>query len=80
MQITREENSISSMTIHREMTVGEVITRHPEKAAIFMKHGCPDMRQGFFAVMANFMKIKWAAFVHRIDVEQLESELNEVRP
>ena len=62
--------------IHREMTVGEVIRENPEKVAVFLKHGCPDMRRGFFRLMATFMKIKWAAAFHRINIDELERELN----
>lgn len=62
--------------ISAEMRVREVLNRHPQAAEVFLKHGCPDMRKGFFALMARIMRVRWAAFVHRIPCDRLVADLN----
>jgi hypothetical protein len=36
------------------------------------------MRKGMFAVSAHFMKVRWAARAHHIELEKLLGSLNEV--
>lgn len=65
------------MQITPNMRVSEVLERWPSTYEIFAKNGCPEMRRGFFAMMAKIMKLRWAATVHRIPLERLLQELNE---
>jgi hypothetical protein len=58
------------------MRVHDVLRRHPQTAEVFLLHGCPDMRQGFFAVMARIMRVRWAARVHGIPCDRLVADLN----
>ena len=67
------EGSITSA-----MKVSDIIQRYPETCEVFRSHGCPDMRKGFFALMARIMPIKWAARMHRIPVDALLRDLNAV--
>jgi hypothetical protein len=57
--------------ISAEMKVAEVIRRWPETAEIFLSRGCPDMRSGFFLMMAGLMSVRNAARVHRLELEPL---------
>ncbi len=59
-----------------EMRVWDVIRRHPETFEVFRRHGCPDMRQGIYALSARMMKVRWAARMHHIDPEALLQDLN----
>ncbi len=68
-----KEESITSA-----MKVSEIIQRYPETCEVFRNYGCPDMRKGFFALMARIMSIKWAARMHRIPVDALLRDLNAV--
>jgi hypothetical protein len=65
------------MRITAEMRVSEVLRKWPATHAIFLNNGCPEMRRGFFSLMARIMKLRWAAGVHRIPLETFISELNE---
>jgi Domain of unknown function (DUF1858) len=58
------------------MRVHEVLRRHPLTAEVFILHGCPNMRRGFFAVMARVMKVRWAARMHGIPCDGLVADLN----
>lgn len=60
------------------MKVWDVITEHPETYEIFRRHGCPDMRTGLYAMSAHLMNVGWAARMHKIPVDALLTELNEV--
>jgi glyoxylase-like metal-dependent hydrolase (beta-lactamase superfamily II)/rhodanese-related sulfurtransferase len=59
-----------------DTNVSDIITHHPQTVAIFLDHGCPDMRGGFFAVMARVMPLRWAAMIHRIPLPVLINDLN----
>jgi hypothetical protein len=59
------------------MKVAEVVRRHPETVEVFLARGCPDMRRGFFNVIARLMSVRAAARVHRLDLEALLEDLNE---
>lgn len=63
--------------IRPEMKVAEVIDRHPETVEIFFEYDCPDMRGGFFRMMASIMSVRAAAWMHGIPLEDLLRDLNE---
>jgi len=58
--------------ITREMTIEEVIRRHPDTIPVFRKFGldCMDCQ------IAAFEAVEHGAGVHRVDVEKLLEELN----
>lgn len=65
-----------SQEIGPTMKVSTIIRRHPSSVGVFLAHGCPDMRSGFFAFMARIMPVRWAARIHRIPLAELLDELN----
>jgi hypothetical protein len=65
------------MRITPDMRVSEVLREYPASYAVFQRNGCPEMRRGFFSLMARLMKLRWAATVHRIPLQRLVDELNE---
>lgn len=64
--------------INADMKVWDVVQEFPETYGVFRQYGCPDMRKGMFAVSAHFMKVRWAAKAHHIDLDKLLHDLNEV--
>lgn len=58
--------------ITRDMTIEEVIRRHPETIPVFRRFGldCMDCQ------IAQFEALEHGAGVHRVDVEKLLAELN----
>lgn len=64
--------------IRPDSKVAEVIERYPETVEVFLDYDCPDMRTGFFRIMASIMSVRAAAWVHGIPLEELVKELNEV--
>ena len=58
------------------MRVSSILSRWPTTRDVFRTHGCPDMRRGIFAITARIMPLRWAARMHKIDLEQLLRELN----
>jgi hypothetical protein len=58
------------------MHVSSILSRWPATFDVFRTHGCPDMRRGIFAITARIMPLRWAARIHKIDLEQLLRELN----
>lgn len=59
-----------------DMKVAEVIRHCPAAADVFLARGCPDMRRGFFNLMARLMSVRNAARVHKIELEPLLEDLN----
>jgi hypothetical protein len=59
-----------------QMKVAEVIRRCPETIDVFIARGCPDMRRGFFNLMARVMSVRNAARIHKIPLEPLLEDLN----
>jgi hypothetical protein len=59
-----------------DMKVAEVIHRCPAAADVFLARGCPDMRRGFFNLMARLMSVRNAARVHKIELGPLLEDLN----
>jgi hypothetical protein len=71
------EEKMKEQDITPDMRVWEVIQEHPETFEVFRRHGCPDMRSGIFALSAHVMKVKWAAKMHRIPLDELMTDLNQ---
>jgi hypothetical protein len=63
-------------TITADMKVAKVIDMCPEAVDIFLGRGCPDMRSGFFNMMAHLMSVQRATRIHKIDLEPLLDDLN----
>jgi hypothetical protein len=61
-----------------DMKVAEVLRRCPETVDIFLGRGCPDMRRGFFNLMARLMSVRNAARMHKLELAPLLAELNKV--
>ncbi len=64
-------------TINPKQKVFDLIEQHPQTFKVFSKHGCPDMRQGFYSFMARIMSIRNAARIHRIPIKELVNDLEE---
>lgn len=61
-----------------DMKVAEVIRRCPAAVEVFLARGCPDMRRGFFNVMARLMSVRSAARMHKLELAPLLEDLNKV--
>jgi hybrid cluster-associated redox disulfide protein len=59
-------------TITGEMTIGEVLKKHPESLKVFLSHGL--MCVG--CAVARFENIRQGATAHGIDVDALLNDLN----
>ena len=62
--------------ITADLKVAEVIRRCPAAVDVFRSRGCPDMRRGFFSVMARIMSVRNAARIHKIELGPLLDDLN----
>lgn len=62
-------------TVDPNQKVADVLEQHPQTYQVFKKYGCPDMRDGFFSIMARIMSIRNAARIHRIELEDLLNDL-----
>ncbi len=62
--------------ITKEMTIGEIIRRHPQTMAVFEKYGlnCSDCQ------IADLEELQHGAGVHKANMGQLLAELNRVIP
>lgn len=60
--------------ITRDMTIADIIARHPQTIAVFRAFGlsCQECQ------IADFEELEHGAGVHNINVEQLLDELNRV--
>jgi hypothetical protein len=67
-----------SSSITPNQKVAELLDRHPQTYQVFRKYGCPDMRDGFFSLMARIMSIRNAARIHRIPLDDLMKDLKKV--
>ena len=58
--------------ITKEMTINQILTRHPETLPVFQRHGldCYDCQ------IAEFEQLEHGATVHKVDIETLLTELN----
>ena len=59
-----------------DMKVAEVIQRCPATIEVFLVRGCPDMRRGFFNLMARLMSVRSAAWMHKLELDPLLEDLN----
>lgn len=59
--------------IDKDMTIGDIIRKHPQTIAIFERYGldCHDCQ------IADFEAVEHGASVHKVDVNKLLQELNE---
>lgn len=64
-------------TIEPKRKVADLLEEHPHSYHVFRKYGCPDMRKGFFSLMARMMSIRNAALIHRIPLDELLDDLEE---
>jgi len=62
------------VTITKEMSIGEVVQKHPETVPVFMRHGLGCLG----CALARFENIQQGAVAHGIDVDALMKALNEV--
>jgi hybrid cluster-associated redox disulfide protein len=60
--------------ISRDMTIEDILRKHPQTAAVFRKFGLDCME----CQIAAFEAVEHGAGVHRVDVEVLLKELNRV--
>ncbi len=62
------------MTITKDNTIEEIVSKHPETMIVFMKHGlhCVGCH------VAAFESIEQGAEAHGIDVDALVADLNKV--
>jgi hybrid cluster-associated redox disulfide protein len=60
--------------IAKEMTIGEIIRRYPQTLPIFERYGltCNECQ------IADYEALEHGAGVHKVDVDKLLEELNEV--
>ena len=58
--------------ITKEMTISEILRRHPETLPVFERYGldCYDCQ------IAEFEELEHGASVHKVDIDQLVHELN----
>lgn len=62
--------------ITADMKIAEVIRRCPATVDVLLGRGCPDMRRGFFSLMARLMSVRNAARMHRLALGPLVDDLN----
>ena len=62
------------MTITKENTIEEVVTKYPESVMVFMKHGlhCVGCH------VSAFESVEEGAMAHGIDVDALVADLNKI--
>lgn len=61
------------MTIKKNMSITDVVARHPKTIAVFMRFGM----HCFGCAVAQFENIEQGALAHGIDVDKLIVALNE---
>ncbi len=62
-------------SINPDQKVAHLVEKYPQTFQVFQKYGCPDMREGFFSLMARIMSIRNAARIHRIPLNDLVADL-----
>lgn len=65
--------------IDPDQKVADLVEQHPSPWEVFKSYGCPNMREGFFALMARIMSIRNAARIHRIPLDELLTDLEKAR-
>jgi hybrid cluster-associated redox disulfide protein len=68
------KNHEELMTISKENTIEEVVTKYPESVMVFMKHGlhCVGCH------VSAFESIEEGAMAHGINVDALVADLNKI--
>jgi len=61
------------VTISKDMSIGEVVQKHPETVAVFFQHGLGCVG----CAAARFENIEQGAKAHGIDVDNLVKDLNQ---
>ncbi len=69
------EKQSSGEPINPGQKVAGLLDQYPETYHVFRKYGCPDMRDGFFSLMARIMSVRNAARIHRIPLDELLDDL-----
>lgn len=64
--------------ITSDTKVAAIIKQCPATIDVFLARGCPDMRRGFFNLMARVMSVRNAARIHKIELAALLDDLNRV--
>ena len=64
------------MTITKDMSIMEVVTKYPDTVPVFMNSGMGCIG----CAAAHFENIEQGAMVHGIDIDALMAGLNEVVP
>jgi len=59
-------------TITRDMTIAEVVQKHPQTVQVFLAHGL----MCFGCAVARFETVEQGALAHGIDVDALMADLN----
>ncbi|GAV25099.1 disulfide oxidoreductase [Carboxydothermus islandicus] len=62
------------MTITKEMTITEVVTKYPKTIPVFYKHGMGCLG----CAAAQFENIEQGARAHGINIDELIADLNKV--
>jgi len=63
-------------TISKEMSIAEVVQKHPQTIEVFLRHGL----MCFGCAIARFENIEQGAMAHGIDVPSLVKDLNAAVP
>ncbi len=64
---------MAEKTITKDMSIGEVVRKHPETIPVFMEHGLHCLG----CAIASFESIEQGAQAHGMDVDALIRGLNE---
>ena len=64
------------MTITKDMSIMEVVTKYPDTVPVFMNSGMGCIG----CAAAHFENIEQGAMAHGIDIDALMADLNEVVP
>jgi hybrid cluster-associated redox disulfide protein len=67
---SKEEKTV---TITKDMAIGEVVEQYPETVPVFLQHGLGC----FGCALARFENIEQGAMAHGIDINVLMKALNE---
>jgi hybrid cluster-associated redox disulfide protein len=60
--------------INKEMLIGDIVRRYPQTLAVFERYGLTC----FECQIADYEALEHGADVHKVDVDKLLAELNQV--
>jgi len=72
--LTKRKEVIFMAAITKDMSIMEVVTKYPETAEVFFRHGMGCLG----CAVARFENIEQGAAAHGIDIEALLADLNKV--